>query len=219
MADIREKIKKLLSLATSANENEARDALLKAKELMAKNKLSEDDFEEAKAGIVHNMYNNVKWTTDSGKIWMATLCRVLAENYCCVSSWGTPRGTRTHVLMLSGCKDDVELCGSAIEYAVEFICSKVKILKRRYPRQSDRTIESSYANGFICGLEIAFEEQKEEHPEWGLVVVKSEELRDWEDTLSTRNVTTKATPMDALAYMSGQTDGMKFNMRKIIGTT
>ena len=42
MADIREKIQKLLSLAGSSNENEARAAMLKAKELMAKHKMSED---------------------------------------------------------------------------------------------------------------------------------------------------------------------------------
>ena len=38
MADIREKIAKLLALATSPNEQEAREALLKARELMAKHK-------------------------------------------------------------------------------------------------------------------------------------------------------------------------------------
>ena len=39
--DIRDKIKKLLALATSPNENEAKSALLKAKKLMMDHKISE----------------------------------------------------------------------------------------------------------------------------------------------------------------------------------
>ena len=46
MADIREKIAKLLALATSPNEQEAREALLKARELMAKHKLQPEECRE-----------------------------------------------------------------------------------------------------------------------------------------------------------------------------
>lgn len=44
--DYRGKIKKLLALAESPNEYEAKAALLKAKELMAEHKLSEIDVKE-----------------------------------------------------------------------------------------------------------------------------------------------------------------------------
>lgn len=44
--DCREKIKKLLALAESPNEHEAKAALLKAKELMAEHKLSEMDVKD-----------------------------------------------------------------------------------------------------------------------------------------------------------------------------
>lgn len=44
--DYREKIKKLLALAESPNEHEAKAALLKAKELMAEHKLSELDVKD-----------------------------------------------------------------------------------------------------------------------------------------------------------------------------
>ena len=48
MADnYKEKIKKLLALAESDNENEAKAALLKAKELMAQHKIEEADLEDA----------------------------------------------------------------------------------------------------------------------------------------------------------------------------
>ena len=43
MNNIQDKIAKLLALAESPNENEAKLALLKARKLMAKHKLSEKD--------------------------------------------------------------------------------------------------------------------------------------------------------------------------------
>lgn len=45
-ADYKEKIRKLLALAESPNEHEARAALLKARQLMAEHKLSELDFQD-----------------------------------------------------------------------------------------------------------------------------------------------------------------------------
>lgn len=43
--DIKDRISKILALAESPNENEARAALLKARELMAKYKLQPEDLE------------------------------------------------------------------------------------------------------------------------------------------------------------------------------
>lgn len=44
--DYKDKIKKLLALAESPNENEAQAALLKARQLMAEHKIGEADLEE-----------------------------------------------------------------------------------------------------------------------------------------------------------------------------
>ena len=80
MASVREKIEKLLALATSPNENEARAALLKAKELMAKNKLTEADFEDAKKQKLKTFKcEDVTWTTDSGRVWMTRLCKLICD--------------------------------------------------------------------------------------------------------------------------------------------
>lgn len=46
--DVKDKIAKLLALADSSNEHEARAALLKARELMAENKLRPDDIKRTK---------------------------------------------------------------------------------------------------------------------------------------------------------------------------
>lgn len=219
MADIKEKIKKLLALGQSTNENEARSALLKAKELMAKHKMDESEFEDVKkAELVHKTLDSVQWTTDSGKIWMVDLCKVIAENYLCATAWSTRRGTRTHVLEITGFEDDVELCAQVTEYIMGFIENTSRRLTRGQESRSAQSTLSSYAKGFTMGLELAFEEQKDEHPEWGLVVVKPQEVQDFENGLKSRNVRTRRADFDPMAYMKGQKDGQEFNAKKLLTT-
>ena len=218
MANIREKIQKLLNLAESPNENEARAALLKAKELMALNKLTEDDFNKKEAKLARMECEDIKWTTDSGDIWMVDLCKVIADNYCCTTAWSTPKTSRTHTLVITGFEDDVRICGEVIAYAIGFVRSAVIRVGKRNPNTDIKTVKQSYAKGFITGLEIAFELQKEQHPEWGLVVVKPKEVQEYEQSLGTRNVKTKDAGFDPLAYMKGQRDGTDFNAGKVIGT-
>ena len=211
MANIKDKIEKLLSLAQSPNENEAKAALLKAKELMAKNKLTEDDFKDAKKRDLKKIdCDDISWTTDSGDFWMVNLCKVLADNYCCSTAWYTWKGTRTHSLCIVGIGDDVDLCKTVIYYAVGFVRGKFKSLQRR------DISRHSYADGFVMGLEMAFDLQKEEHPEWGLVVQKPDEVKTYEDALGTKQVRSKQPKFDPLAYIMGQNDGKNFNTQRVL---
>lgn len=217
MANIREKIEKLLALASSPNENEAKAALLKAKELMAKNKLTEADFEDLKKQELKTFKcEDIVWTTDSGRIWMADLAKLICDEYLCVSAWGTKPGTRTHVLYITGMEEDLEVCKSVMGYAVGFVEGQIEILQRRYRRQDPKAIANSYAEGFILGLQLAFEEQKDEHPEWGLVVVKPDEVKNYEEGLGSKSVKSKKANFDPLAYMKGQNDGRDFTKRKAL---
>lgn len=218
MADIKERIRKLLALGTSPNENEAKAAVLKAKELMIKNKLTEGDFEDDKAReIVSRTCEDISWTTDSGRIWYTNICKMISENYCCVSAWSHQKGGRTYTLVITGMKSDVDVCEEVIKYAIGFVLSATKYLNRRPGYSMDpKSTEKSYATGFVAGLEIAFEEQKEEHPEWALVEVKPQEVLDYEKNLGTRNVRTRKTDMNMAAYLKGQVDGSKFNAKKVL---
>lgn len=217
MSDIKERIRKLLALASSPFEGEAMVAMLKAKELMAKHKLSEADFEEVKKQkMVHLRVDDIKWTTDSGEIWMANLCKIIAENYCCVTAWDVPYKTRTHILQVTGMEEDVELCAEVIKYAVGFVRGAIKSMQRKYRMNDPKTIASSYASGFTQGLEMAFEDQKDEHPEWGLVIVKPEEVRQYEESLGQKSVRTRKTGFDPLAHTRGFNDGKEFNPRRVI---
>lgn len=217
MADIREKIKKLLALGASTNEHEARAALLKARELMAKHKLSERDFEEATEQKLIHKECEVKWTTDSGNIWMVDLAKTICDQYCCSAAWRTPRGTRTHVLVVSGIGEDVDICKAVMEYATSFVLKQIKKQQRRWQVSDSKSVARSYADGFIVGLQMALEEQMEEHREWGLVLVKPQEVVDYEESLGTRSVNVRKAARDAMAYMAGEKDGREFDMHKHIG--
>lgn len=217
--DIREKIRKLLALGTSANEFEARDALLKARELMARNKLSEADFEDrGSMELVHLECKAASWTSDSGNIWMTKLCDLLCDNYCCAAAWQHAKGHRTYMLIITGMRDDAELCKTVVEYAVDFVVKETKVLKKLYSNDY-RSMTQSYASGFISGLEMALEIQKEEHAEWGLVMVKPEEVNEYTKSLGSKSVKTKKSSFNPYAYMKGQNDGKNFDTHRVLGET
>lgn len=146
---------------------------------------------------------------------MAKLCDFLAENYCCSAAWATARGSRTHTLILAGMENDLGVCAEVIKYAVGYMHNAIKILERK-SRLDKKVVSQSYAEGFLLGLEIAFEEQKEEHPEWGLVVVEPQEVKDYKNTLGTKNVHTRKVEFSPMARMKGMEDGMNFNRTKVI---
>lgn len=217
MADIKERIKKLLALTTSPYEAEAMAAMLKAKELMAKHKLTEDDFEEAKdQKLVHLACKDIRWTTDSGEIWIAELCRVIAENYCCATAWSTPCKTRTHILEITGMREDAEICKHVITYAVRFVRGSIKVQQRKQRYSDPKSVAASYAKGFIEGLEMAFEDQRDEHPEWGLVIVEPQEVKEYKDGLKSKNVRTRGTEFNPLAHLKGFNDGKEFNAQRVL---
>lgn len=62
MTDIKDKIAKLLALAESPNEAEAKAALLKARELMAKNKLTPEECQKQKNQKVVKDFTDIQCT-------------------------------------------------------------------------------------------------------------------------------------------------------------
>lgn len=220
---IRDKIKKLLALGQSPNENEARDAIILARKLMAKHKISEMEItEKDESKMVSEVCDGIKWTTDSGEIWITNICKLISDNYCCVSAWQHPHGHRTYTLVLTGMETDLQVCKDVIEYAIGFVRGQIKLHQRKY-FGDHRSIAHSYANGFIMGLEMAFEEQNAEEEQedhnWALVVQKPEEVQKYADSLGSRNVKTRKTQFDPLAYMKGQNDGRNFSAGKVLQGT
>lgn len=208
--DVKDKIKKLLSLAgNNPDIEEVKQALLKARELMAKYKLSEEDIKEDRGEVEFLTVEDVKWTTDSGYTWVTSLANTIATHYCCAAAWWTPYGTRTHILRLAGFKDDLAICEQVIKFAFHFVASKKRWLG------SSGVI--SYGKGFSLGVKEALSSQDKEHQEWGLVVVVPKEAQDWKNSLKNKEIKVKATFFDQVAYNNGFVEGRRFNPANKLG--
>lgn len=94
MADIKDKIAKLLALAESPNEAEAKAALLKARELMAKNKLTPEECKEQKNQKLVKDFTDIQCTAMTNP-WAASLSAVIANNYCCRAISRKRKGYKT----------------------------------------------------------------------------------------------------------------------------
>lgn len=109
MADIREKVAKLLALATSPNEQEAQAALLKARELMAKHKLRPEECQEGQDTRVIVQTIGVECTkmTDT---WALALGGIIGKRYCCKVFRHHAHGAKKVEVGFAGLADDFEVC-------------------------------------------------------------------------------------------------------------
>ena len=118
-------------------------------------------------------------------------------------------------LMLPGV-DGFEICKKIFLYAYNCIVSTCKREIERNPwddRGTYRKAVNAYGWGFCEGLRDAFEAQKEEHQEWGLVMVTPQAVVEEADGLGKpRAIGRNEVDMDTLgARQKGYRDGLKFD--------
>lgn len=181
----KDKIRKLLELAKSPNEHEAKAALLKARQLMAEHKLREADCVEAgKAKVRHATIGMTCTKRKEG--WMPTLSSIIASNYCCASYYNRVKGAQKVTIGFIGFEDDFEICERVFRYAVDCVRAKEREYKRQYKKEWGdlydgnyiRRLSDGYGCGFAAGVQKAFEEQSRENQEWGLVMVVPKEVKE-----------------------------------------
>ena len=184
MADIKDKIAKLLALAgDNPSESEAKAALLKARKLMAENKLRPEECQKAEmANVVESL---VGVTVTARKYaWGVTLSGIIGKHYCCVAFRRYAKGKQTQKIGFVGLEDDFEICSRIFRYAFECVKqTSDEIFKEGdllYDASIRRKRAEAYGYAFCSGLESAFSEQQKEHQEWGLVMVVPQAVRDTE---------------------------------------
>lgn len=215
MDNYKEKIKKLLSLAQSDNENEAKAALLKAQELMIKNKISEKDLEDVKKQNVKTIRTRLTYSSRKNR-YVLNLSKVIAENYCCVNYASKEYGRQTRNLVIAGFEDDVEICMEVLTKAVDTIAHNAKKLVNRkgYTSKQKKIIMDSYADGFVQGLKEMYDKQRKiNEDEWGLVLVVPKEVNDILKGMS-KGVIKNKDITDRDAYNKGSQDGNNFKVIK-----
>jgi len=177
----KDKINKLLALAESPNEHEAKAALLKARQLMAEHKLTEAELKDVEKQTVKNILTDITFSTRRNP-WITALVTVLGENYCCKGYASHIYRKQTKQIGFVGLEDDVEICVAVFQYAVDCILSKIKEIKKEnsgYPSGYIRKQCDSYGYGFIVGIFAAFEKQQEENEkDWGLILVTPKEVEE-----------------------------------------
>lgn len=181
MSAIKDKIAKLLALATSPNEKEAQAALLKARELMARHKLRPEDCQEGTDAKVVMKTIGVECTklTDT---WALTLGSVIGKRYCCKVYRSHAHNAKKVTVGFAGLEDDFEVCRRVYLYAYDCIknrCKRIRAGQRNlYGGKELREMCNAYGWGFCYGLEAAFQEQEREHQEWGLVLAVPQAVDD-----------------------------------------
>lgn len=220
MNNIKDKIAKLLALADSPNEHEAKEALLKARKLMAKHKLSEAECTKSENITVIKELVGISCTAMTNP-WLIPLSATIAENYCCKAYNTRHKGGRIYNIGFAGLEDDFEICKRIFLYAYDCVLSFFNTYIHRDPHESASIYRekcNSYGFGFMYGVQKAFEDQQNRHQEWGLVMVVPQAVED-----VFRNAKKRANPgkekkggyLDDY-HRKGYQDGMAFDPGKRI---
>jgi len=216
--DYREKIRKLLALAESPNENEAAAALLKARELMIEHKVTELDLKEntskkvikAESGITYSKHRNP---------WVNWLSVIIAENYCCKAASRNKIGSSVNDVVFFGLEEDAEICLEIFRYAVDCVLSKAREIRREakktYNGDYAKRISESYGFGFSAGLLGKYRKQDEEKQEeegWALVAQIPKEVADATGSIKEdRRSYAKTERLTVDEWRAGYVDGRNFS--------
>ena len=160
------KIENLIRLSSSNNEHEARAAMMKARELMAKYHIRMEDVspEEKKSETVEAATTLEKFR----ETWVSDLAGVIAQNFRCrtlLLHWYTGN---TYKIRFLGVNYDAFVCMEIFRYALKVIKSRVKTMRGIFYESgkdfnyNDKLV---YCHGFMKGLQINFTEQTKRQQE------------------------------------------------------
>lgn len=218
MPDIKDKIAKLLALAESPNEHEAKAAMLKARALMAANKLSERDIQN-----ITESQKLIRRTigiafTELSTPWVLTIAQAVARHYCCAAYQSVVTDAKRKTVGLIGLEDDFEVCAQVCRYALGYVsaeCERIKAANRsNLPAKVIRKATIAYGYGFCEGLKRSFEKQDMDHQEWGLVLQISKAVKDEVDSMNTvKRKNPKIDPEQEGFLRRGYRDGSHFELQ------
>lgn len=180
-----EKIEKLIALSSSSNENEARAAMLKAQELMAKYEIDRSRVQgdkEAERAVVG--YTSPSFRDD----WCQDIASVIAHNFRCrlviMQKCGNCGGA--YRLRFYGFDEDANICINIFNYAVKVVRKRLATLRAIYQdaeRDFGRNEKRNYVDGFCQRLHVNFEEQRQQNNAFALVLVTPKEVNEFVDCI------------------------------------
>lgn len=210
MTDYVKKIKNCLALAKSPNENEARSALLMARKLMAKYKISKKDLNDESEQEVAKELTGVTYSVRRDP-WIADLANTIAEYHCCKSFQSREKRKQVAEIGFIGLTDDVPMCMETFKYAVKYIRSVTDKLRKK----SDVSVADGYGFGFVTSLYTTYHKQQEEN-NWGLILSVPDAVTNITNGLKKCPKHIKQKTIDGKAFTKGFNDGRNFNSQKKI---
>ncbi|SHO50139.1 DUF2786 domain-containing protein [Anaerocolumna xylanovorans] len=173
-----DKIEKLIKLSASDNENEAKAAMMKAQELMAKYEIDRERLSDGKEERPVVSFSSPQFRDD----WVKDVAGVIAHNFRCrlIISIGRYKGAGgVFKLRFFGFEEDAEICINIFNYAVKVVRKRFGTLRAIYAdagREFGRNEKMNYTEGFCAGLHLNFEEQKAQSQQFALALVTPPEV-------------------------------------------
>lgn len=222
--DVKDRIAKLLALAGSSYESEAKAAMLKARELMAEHKLRPEMCERAGKEKVVELMTGVQ-VSKTKNAWAVDLSTYIASHYCCRSYRSRYPGKRMQEIGFVGFEEDAAICKTIFLYAYDCCRKHTEVVFRQHrdiaAPSYRRALAESYGTGFARGVRDALKRQTEEKPqEWGLVLVVPKAVDDhmasWKASVFNQRKTDDTVKKK---YRSaGYGEGLKFDPQHRIGS-
>lgn len=210
-----DKIEKLLALAGSDNENEAKSAMVKAQELMAKYEIDRERVQGGELKERAVIYFSGGPFKDE---WINMVAVVIAENFRCRCITVQMRGTGgSFRIRFYGYEEDAEICINIFNYAVKVVRNRFVTLRAIYAeagREFRRNEKMNYIEGFCHGLDRNFEEQKKQSQSFALALVVPEAVNNYVNALpgieSNETFKYERNRENALLRRTGYVDGKAF---------
>lgn len=184
------RIQKLLNLATSDVEEEARTAMLKAQELMAAHDLSMEHIhalgEDGDPPGDQVVERTVEKSGRTIQYWQKLLTMVITRNFRCVCLYRSYRnGSRDIVIV--GIPDDVEACRETLTFSFHAALNCWYRYRRGRvfrDRRATAAAKRDYMIGFAVGLRDAFAAQVREK---SIVLSRRVQVQDYMKGLRLRS--------------------------------
>lgn len=213
-----EKVKKLLALANSGNENEARLAAERASEILVRHNLSMQDVEKAESEYGSTVVRDSFWCETEEKY----VCSIINAHFF-VETFDRLHANERHptsksrrrTLTFVGTKTNIEIA----EYIYKFLMTEFRMMWKTYKIESNTNERSrqSYYLGLFNGLHAQLRARRiAVETETGLVVVKDKGLsRHIEKNFGKlKKTATKVADRDASARAAGFEQGKTMQIRR-----
>lgn len=214
------RIKKLLSLSQSHNENEAQLALVKAQELMIKHHIekSQISFDEPPK-IIH--LTTEYYFTNYKNFYLCDGINELSDLYLCKVVFVRNKHSSKQYIRIIGNENDCRILQKVIGFIKSNVDGWTRQLKREYLLDDNQMInnfKNDYGLGFCRGLKSLLEMQRDRiQQEEGLVISTPKEAQDYVDSLEgllsfkNANISYNQSLMDL-----GRSDGLQANIQNAI---